>query len=140
MTRLDTLQASIESVMGGKLNKLVRDRGEITVTVALIGAYVAIALGYSTIYQATVKLGVWRYVIESLEVSNVAVLEEVAAAGARPAASPGTSRYPDSPARVPERRPTSSSSTPAPSPRAPTATPSGRSAASGARTPRRSSP
>jgi NADH-quinone oxidoreductase subunit C len=34
MTRLDTLQASLESVLGGKLKKLVRDRGELTVTVA----------------------------------------------------------------------------------------------------------
>jgi NADH-quinone oxidoreductase subunit C len=34
MTRLDTLQAALESVLDGKLKKLVRDRGEITVTVA----------------------------------------------------------------------------------------------------------
>ena len=33
MTRLDTLQAALESVLGSKLKKLVRDRGEITVTV-----------------------------------------------------------------------------------------------------------
>ena len=49
-------------------------------------AYVAIALGYSTIYQATVKLGLWRCVIKSLDVSNLATLEKVAAAGE--AASP----------------------------------------------------
>jgi NADH-quinone oxidoreductase subunit C len=34
MTRLDTLQAALESVLGGNIKKLVRDRGEITVTVA----------------------------------------------------------------------------------------------------------
>jgi uncharacterized membrane protein YjgN (DUF898 family) len=54
---------------------------EIAVTVAGIGAYVAIALGYSTIYQATVKLGLWRCLVESLDVSNLAALERVSAAG-----------------------------------------------------------
>ena len=33
---------------------------EIIATVALVGAYVVAALGYSTIYQATVRLGLWR--------------------------------------------------------------------------------
>jgi uncharacterized membrane protein YjgN (DUF898 family) len=61
-------------------------RGEIITTVLSLGAYAAMALGYWTIYQATVKLGVWRCVIESLEVSNLAALEEVPAAGE--AASP----------------------------------------------------
>ena len=61
-------------------------RGEIITTVLSLGAYAAIALGYWTIYQATVKLGVWRCVVESLEISNSAVLEQVAAAGE--AASP----------------------------------------------------
>ena len=34
MTRIETLQAALESVLGSKLRKLVRDRGEITVTVS----------------------------------------------------------------------------------------------------------
>jgi len=72
------------------LSKVVRGlssmRGEIITTVLSLGAYAAIALGYWTIYQATVKLGVWRCVVESLEISNSAVLEQVAAAGE--AASP----------------------------------------------------
>jgi uncharacterized membrane protein YjgN (DUF898 family) len=54
---------------------------EIITTVAGLAAYVAIALGYSTIYQATVRLGLWRCVLESLDVSNLAVLEHVSAAG-----------------------------------------------------------
>jgi NADH-quinone oxidoreductase subunit C len=33
MTRLDTLQAALESVLGAQIKKVVRDRGEITVTV-----------------------------------------------------------------------------------------------------------
>jgi uncharacterized membrane protein YjgN (DUF898 family) len=59
---------------------------EIVTTVLGLGAYVAIALGYSSIYQATVKLGLWRCVIESLDLSNLPALEQVAAAGE--AASP----------------------------------------------------
>jgi uncharacterized membrane protein YjgN (DUF898 family) len=54
---------------------------EIATTIAGLAAYVAVALGYSTIYQATVRLGLWRCVVESLEISNVAVLERVSAAG-----------------------------------------------------------
>ena len=54
---------------------------EIATTIFGLGAYVAIALGYSTIYQATVKLGLWRCVIESLDLTNVSALEQVAAAG-----------------------------------------------------------
>ncbi len=40
-------------------------RDEIITTVAGLGAYVAIALGYATIHQATVRLGLWRCVAES---------------------------------------------------------------------------
>jgi uncharacterized membrane protein YjgN (DUF898 family) len=57
-------------------------RDEIVTTVAGLAAYVAIALGYSTIYQATVKLGLWRCVVETLDVANVAALDQVSAAGA----------------------------------------------------------
>src|SRR5271166_3835846 len=71
----------LSKIIGGPFSM----RDEIITTV-LLGAYAAIALGYWTIYQATVKLGVWRCVIESLEVLNVAALEEVGAAGE--AASP----------------------------------------------------
>jgi uncharacterized membrane protein YjgN (DUF898 family) len=56
-------------------------RDEIITKVLGLSAYVAIALGYWTIYQAIVKLGLWRCVIESLEVSNLAKLGQVTAAG-----------------------------------------------------------
>ena len=59
---------------------------EVITTILGIGAYVAFALGYSTIYQATVKFGLWRCVVESLDVSNLELLERVSAAGE--AASP----------------------------------------------------
>jgi NADH-quinone oxidoreductase subunit C len=34
MTRLDTLQAALENVLAGQIKKLIRDRGEITITVS----------------------------------------------------------------------------------------------------------
>ncbi|MGY4829546.1 NADH-quinone oxidoreductase subunit C [Sphaerotilaceae bacterium SBD11-9] len=34
MSRLDTLQAALEAALGARIKKLVRDRGEITITVA----------------------------------------------------------------------------------------------------------
>jgi NADH-quinone oxidoreductase subunit C len=43
MSKLDTLQAALESVLGTKAKKVVRDRGEITVTVAAAD-YTAAAL------------------------------------------------------------------------------------------------
>jgi uncharacterized membrane protein YjgN (DUF898 family) len=54
---------------------------EIITTVAAIAAYVASALGYSTIYQGTIRLGLWRCVVESLEISNIATLDHVRAGG-----------------------------------------------------------
>ena len=61
-------------------------RDEIVTTVVGLVAYVAIALGYSTIYQATVRLGLWRCIVESLDLTNPAALDRVSAAGQ--AASP----------------------------------------------------
>ena len=43
MSKLDTLQAALESVLGDWLKKLVRDRGEISITVAAAD-YAAVAL------------------------------------------------------------------------------------------------
>ena len=54
---------------------------EIVATVAILAAYVVLALGYATIHQATVRLGLWRCLAESLDCSNLAVLEQVSAAG-----------------------------------------------------------
>lgn len=50
------------------------------VGLALI-AYVVMMLGYSTIYQTVVKLSLWRLAMESLDLSGVAALERVTAAG-----------------------------------------------------------
>jgi uncharacterized membrane protein YjgN (DUF898 family) len=50
--------------------------------IAFIGAYVIAALGYSVIYQATVKLRLWKNGFESVELGNIEVLATVKAAGA----------------------------------------------------------
>lgn len=55
---------------------------EITGAIAGVVSYVAIMLGYSTIYQATVKLRTWRVAFESLELSGLQALDHVHAQGA----------------------------------------------------------
>lgn len=47
-----------------------------------IGVYVIAALAYSTIYQATVKLRLWRHGFESTELKGIEVLDRVKAAPA----------------------------------------------------------
>jgi uncharacterized membrane protein YjgN (DUF898 family) len=54
---------------------------EIIATAALLVTYLVAALGYSTIYQATVRLGLWRSVAESLDIAGGAALERVHAGG-----------------------------------------------------------
>jgi uncharacterized membrane protein YjgN (DUF898 family) len=50
--------------------------------------YVAFALGYATIYQVKVRLGLWRAVANSAGLSNPATLETISSVGA-PASSVG---------------------------------------------------
>jgi len=64
-------------LMGGKGTQRELLQGAIG-----IGVYVIAALAYSTIYQATVKLRLWRQGFESVELKNVEVLERVRAAPA----------------------------------------------------------
>ncbi len=54
---------------------------EIAATALLVGGYVVVALAYSTIYQATIKLGLWRLGFETIELSGIGVLETVSARG-----------------------------------------------------------
>ncbi|HMF20956.1 MAG TPA: DUF898 family protein [Pseudolabrys sp.] len=62
--------------------------GEIATTfVALVG-YVIAALGYSTIYRATVLLSVWQLGMESLQLSGLSTLNKVKATG-RPSSALG---------------------------------------------------
>jgi uncharacterized membrane protein YjgN (DUF898 family) len=51
-------------------------------TAVLIGSYVAVALAYSAIYQATVRLRLWKSCVESLEFSGLDALDHVKASGA----------------------------------------------------------
>ena len=61
---------------------------ELVTAAGLVLGYMVIALGYSTIYQATVKLSLWRHGMESAEISGVAALDKVKAAG-RPTSALG---------------------------------------------------
>jgi len=62
--------------------------GEIATTLALLVGYVIIALGFSTIYRATVLLSLWQLGMESLQLSGLAALEKVKAKG-RPSSALG---------------------------------------------------
>jgi uncharacterized membrane protein YjgN (DUF898 family) len=55
---------------------------ELLQTAILIGTYVIVALVYSTIYQATVKLRLWQQGFQSIELAGIEVLDGVKATGA----------------------------------------------------------
>jgi uncharacterized membrane protein YjgN (DUF898 family) len=55
--------------------------GEITATALLLAGYVIVALGFSTIYRATVLLSLWQLGMESLQLSGLSALERVQASG-----------------------------------------------------------
>lgn len=56
-------------------------RGELAATAILLVGYVVIALGFSTIYRATVLLSLWQLGMESLQLSGLSTLERVKATG-----------------------------------------------------------
>ncbi|MGP0093684.1 MAG: DUF898 family protein [Xanthobacteraceae bacterium] len=53
----------------------------ILATCVLVIGYVIVALGFSTIHQATVKLSLWRLGVDALDLDGVAVLDRVKAQG-----------------------------------------------------------
>jgi uncharacterized membrane protein YjgN (DUF898 family) len=55
---------------------------QLLATAVMIGSYVVVALGYSAIYQATVRLRLWKHSIESLEFSGLEALDHVKTSGA----------------------------------------------------------
>jgi hypothetical protein len=61
---------------------------EIVTTLALLVGYVIAALGFSTIYRATVLLSLWQLGMESLQLSGLSTLEKVRATG-RPSSALG---------------------------------------------------
>jgi uncharacterized membrane protein YjgN (DUF898 family) len=54
---------------------------ELATTAVLIGSYVIGALAYSTVYQATVKLRLWKLGFDTVELAGVEALDKVKAAG-----------------------------------------------------------
>jgi uncharacterized membrane protein YjgN (DUF898 family) len=62
--------------------------GQIIATLLLVAGYVVTALGYSTIYRATVLLSLWQLGMESLQLSGLSALEKVKATG-RPSSALG---------------------------------------------------
>ncbi len=54
---------------------------EIVGTIGAVGLYVIVMLGYSTIYQVTAKLTLWRHAVESATIGNLAALTDVKAEG-----------------------------------------------------------
>ena len=55
---------------------------EIAGALGAVALYVVVMLGFSAIYQATVKLALWRHGAESVELQGTALLDHVKAAGA----------------------------------------------------------
>ena len=62
--------------------------GEIAATGMLLVGYVFVALGFATVYRATVMLSLWQLGMESLQLSGLAALEHVKASG-RPSSALG---------------------------------------------------
>lgn len=54
---------------------------EVAATGVLLAGYVITALGFSTIYRATVLLSLWQLGVESLQVSGLPTLDHVTASG-----------------------------------------------------------
>ena len=63
-------------------------QGEIAATLAALVGYVITALGFSTIYRATVLLSLWQLGMESLQLSGLSALDKVKATG-RPSSAVG---------------------------------------------------
>ena len=61
---------------------------QIATILVLLTGYVVTALGFSTIYRATVLLSLWQLGMESLQLSGLSVLETVKARG-RPSSALG---------------------------------------------------
>ena len=55
--------------------------GEVAATLILLGGYVILALGFSTVYRATVLLSLWQLGTESLQLSGLSALDAVKAGG-----------------------------------------------------------
>ena len=76
--RIDTMTAG-KCILIAHRQATVRDASN---ALAGLGFYVFSMLGFSAIYQATVKLGLWRIGVESMTFDGLGVLDRVKARGA----------------------------------------------------------
>jgi uncharacterized membrane protein YjgN (DUF898 family) len=75
------LGAIVALVIGVLGQSFGREFSEIGGTGAAVVFYVILMLGYSTIYQAAVKLTLWREGVETVAIKNIAALDDVRADG-----------------------------------------------------------
>lgn len=71
----------IALLMWGAIAASLGGLSEIAGVFALVACYVIVMLGYSAIYQATVRLALWRHSMDTLDLQNLAVLDAVKATG-----------------------------------------------------------
>jgi len=69
---------AVEALAG---NELAGAGGEIAATGILLVGYVIAALGFSTVYRATVLLSLWQLGMESLQLYGLSALDRVKASG-----------------------------------------------------------
>jgi uncharacterized membrane protein YjgN (DUF898 family) len=80
--------AALAAVQLLKAKVPTAEADELVTAGSLVVGYMIVALGYSTIYQATVKLSLWRLGMETAEISGIAALDRVKASG-RPSSAFG---------------------------------------------------
>lgn len=76
-----TVMGMVFGLVGVTLGSADAQTKEIGTVVVGILSYVIFMLGSSAIYQVTVRLAVWRNLVESLEVAGIAALDQVKAQG-----------------------------------------------------------
>ena len=86
MSLIGSLGLLLAGGIGG--NKPAGAGVEIAVTGVMLVGYVIAALGFSTIYRATVMLSLWQLGMESLQLSGLTALDQVKATG-RPSSALG---------------------------------------------------
>jgi hypothetical protein len=84
------IAGAIALVVVGAITSIAKSGagGEILAPLFLLAGYVVTALGFSTIYRATVLLSLWQLGMESLQLTGLSALEKVKATG-RPSSAVG---------------------------------------------------
>jgi uncharacterized membrane protein YjgN (DUF898 family) len=76
-----TLMGMVFGLIGVTLGSADAQSKEIGTAVVGIVSYVIFMLGSSAIYQVTVRLALWRSIVESLDIAGIAALDRVKAQG-----------------------------------------------------------